>query len=156
MAHKCTDLPHNPYCLWASQTLHSRGQNQQWSTSGQIGYITLAVWGVPQCFRSGEKIRSGPQVGGLATQACNGCKILHFFAVNSCNFFGRQMRAQKKLSCSVFFFVVNTSTKLSCCVIFFAVNATMVCSQLSPKKYKNYNIQWCCWGVGIAYQQIRQ
>ena len=26
--------------------LQSRGQNQQWPTSGRIGYITPAVWGI--------------------------------------------------------------------------------------------------------------
>ena len=35
-------------------------QNQQWPTSGPGGYITLAVWGGPQRFRAGDKIRSGP------------------------------------------------------------------------------------------------
>ena len=73
------------------------GQNQKWPTSGRIGYITPAVWGVPnalergtksevahkwadwlhhpcrmggpQRFRAGNKIRRGPQVGGLATSA---------------------------------------------------------------------------------------
>ena len=34
--------------------LRSRGQNQQWSTYGLIGYITPAIWGGPQRFRAGE------------------------------------------------------------------------------------------------------
>ena len=75
--------------------LESGGQNHKWPTSGRIGYITLAVRGVPnasdlaaksevahkwadwlhhlyrlggpQRFRAGDRIRTGPQVGGLAT-----------------------------------------------------------------------------------------
>ena len=73
----------------------SGGQNQKWPTSGQIGYLTPAVsgsptasergaksevahkwanWlphpcriGEPHRLRAGGKIRSGPQVGKLAT-----------------------------------------------------------------------------------------
>ena len=75
--------------------LQSGGQNQKWPTSGQIGYLTPAVSGIPTAsergaksevahkwakwlphpcrigephrFRAGGKIRSGPQVGKLAT-----------------------------------------------------------------------------------------
>ena len=75
--------------------LQSGGQNQKWPTSGQIGYLTPAVSGIPAAiergtksevahkwanwlphlcrigdprrFRAGGKIRSGPQVGKLAT-----------------------------------------------------------------------------------------
>ena len=75
--------------------LQSRGQNQKWPTRGQIGYLTPAVSGIPAAsergakselahkwakwlphpcrigdprrFRAGGKIRSGPQVGKLAT-----------------------------------------------------------------------------------------
>ena len=78
-----------------SPPLQSRGQNQKWATSGQGGYITPAAWGVPttserraeskvahkwarwlhnSCrlggpdrFRAGGRIRSGPQVGKVAT-----------------------------------------------------------------------------------------
>ena len=78
-----------------SPTAQSGGQNQKWPTSGQIGYLTPAVsgsptaaergaksevahlwanWlphpcriGEPHRFRAGGKIRSGPQVGKLAT-----------------------------------------------------------------------------------------
>ena len=75
--------------------LQSGGQNQKWPTSGQIGYLTPAVSGIPtgvergaksevahkwanwlpqpccigdphRC-RAGGKIRSGPQVGKMAT-----------------------------------------------------------------------------------------
>ena len=75
--------------------LQSGGQNQKWPTSGQIGYLTPAVSGIPTAsergaksevahkwvkwlphpcrigephrFRAGGKIRSGPQVGEMAT-----------------------------------------------------------------------------------------
>ena len=68
--------------------LQSGGQNQKWPTRGQSGYITLAVSGVRNASergtrsqvahnwakslrnpcRAGDNIRSGPQVGLLATQ----------------------------------------------------------------------------------------
>ena len=82
-------LPHR-----GSPPLQSGGQNQKWPTSGQSGYLTPAVSGIPasergtksevahkwanwlphpcrigdprRC-RAGGKIRSGPQVGKLAT-----------------------------------------------------------------------------------------
>ena len=75
--------------------LQSGGQNQKWPTSGQIGYLTPAVSGIPSAAergaesevahkwakwlphpcrigephrcRAGGKIRSGPQVGKVAT-----------------------------------------------------------------------------------------
>ena len=78
-----------------SPPLQSGGRNQKWPTSGQGGYITHAASGVPSAsergaesemahkwarwlhnpcrlggplrFRSGGKIRSGPQVGKVAT-----------------------------------------------------------------------------------------
>ena len=78
-----------------SPTLQSGGQNQKWPTSGQSGYLTPAVSGIPTAsergaksevahkwaiwlrhpcrigdphrFRAGGKIRSGPQVGKVAT-----------------------------------------------------------------------------------------
>ena len=77
------------------QPLQSGGQNQKWPTSGQGGYITPATWWVPTAsergaesemahkwarwlhnpcclggphrFRAGGRIRSGPQVGKVAT-----------------------------------------------------------------------------------------
>ena len=85
----------SPLPFGGSPTLQSRGQNHKWPTSGRIGYITPAVWGVPnalergtksevahkwadwlrhpcrmgvhQRFRAGDKIRGGPQVDGMAT-----------------------------------------------------------------------------------------
>ena len=78
-----------------SPSLHSGGRNQKWPKSGQGGYITPATWGVPTVsqrgaksevahkwarwlynpcrlgslhrFRAGGRIRSGPQVGKVAT-----------------------------------------------------------------------------------------
>ena len=76
--------------------LQGKGQKEKWPTSGGIGYISPAVWrvpdaleqgtesamahpqvgrlatppmpsGGPQRFRAGDKIGKGPQVGGLAT-----------------------------------------------------------------------------------------
>ena len=78
-----------------SPPLQSGGQNQKWPSSGQSGYVTPAVSGIPTAseqggksevahklakwlrqpcrlgdphrFRAGGKIRSGPQVGKVAT-----------------------------------------------------------------------------------------
>ena len=78
-----------------SPPLQSGGQNQEWPTSGQDGYITPAASGIPTAskrgaksevahtwarwlhhpchlgdphrFKAGGKIRSGPQVGKVAT-----------------------------------------------------------------------------------------
>ena len=88
-------LATSPLPYRGAQPLQSGGQNQKWPTSGQIGYLTPAVsgsptaakrraksevahkwakWlphpcriGEPHRFRAGGKIRSGPQVGKLAT-----------------------------------------------------------------------------------------
>ena len=50
-----------------SPPLQSGGQNQKWPTSGQCGYLTPAVSGIPTASERGDKIRSGPQVGKVAT-----------------------------------------------------------------------------------------
>ena len=83
-------LPHG-----GSPPPQSGGQNERWPTSGQAGYITPAAWGVPTAskpgaesevahkwarwlhnnpraggpnrLRAGGRIRSGPQVGKVAT-----------------------------------------------------------------------------------------
>ena len=47
--------------------LQSGGQNQKWPTSGRNGYLTPAVSGSPAVAERGGKIRSGLQVGRLAT-----------------------------------------------------------------------------------------
>ena len=57
MAHKWADWLHNPCCLgvWGGY-FRARGKIRSdfapWPTSWQIGYITLAVLGGPQCFRA--------------------------------------------------------------------------------------------------------
>ena len=88
-------LATSPLPYRGAPPLQSGGQNQKWPTSGQIGYLTPAVsgsptasergaksevahkwanWlphpcriGEPHRFRAGGKIRSGPQVGEMAT-----------------------------------------------------------------------------------------
>ena len=88
-------LATSPLPYRGAPPLQSGGQNQKWPTSGQIGYLTPAVsgsptasergaksevahkwanwlphsWriGEPHRLRAGGKIRSGPQVGKLAT-----------------------------------------------------------------------------------------
>ena len=90
-------LATSPLPYRGSPPLQTGGQNQKWPTSGQIGYLTLAVSGIPAAsergaksdvahkwakwlphpcgigdphrFRAGGKIRIGPQVGKVATSA---------------------------------------------------------------------------------------
>ena len=85
----------SPLPYRGSPPLRSGGQNQKWPTSGQSGYLTPAVSGIPTAskrgaksevahkwakwlphpcrigdphrFRAGGEIRSGPQVGKMAT-----------------------------------------------------------------------------------------
>ena len=57
----------SPLPYRGSPPLQSRGQNQKWPTSGQSGYLTPAVSGIPTASERGDKIRSGPQVGEMAT-----------------------------------------------------------------------------------------
>ena len=57
----------SPLPYRGSPPLRSGGQSQKWPTSGQSGYLTPAVSGDPHRFRAGGKIRSGPQVGKVAT-----------------------------------------------------------------------------------------
>ena len=92
---KVGKLATSPLPYRGAPPLQSAGQNQKWPTSGQIGYLTPAVsgsptaaergaksevahkwanWlphpcriGEPHHCRAGGKIRSGPQVGKLAT-----------------------------------------------------------------------------------------
>ena len=56
-----------PYCLQGPHRVRAGGQNQKWPTSGQGGYITPAAWGVCTVSERGGRIRSGPQVGKVAT-----------------------------------------------------------------------------------------
>ena len=58
----------SPLPSWESPPLQTRGQNQKWPTSGQSGYITPAVSGIPTASeRGGGGIRSAPLVGKVAT-----------------------------------------------------------------------------------------
>ena len=85
----------SPLPSWGSPPLQSGGQNQKWPTCGQSGYVTPAFSGIPTAsergaksevahlwakwlrhprrlgdphrFRAGGKIRSGPQLGKVAT-----------------------------------------------------------------------------------------
>ena len=89
------EMATSPLPYRGSPPLRSGGQNQKWPTSGQNGYLTPAVSGIPTAsergaksevahkwakwlphpcrlgdphrFRVGGKIRSGPQVGEMAT-----------------------------------------------------------------------------------------
>ena len=85
----------SPLPSWGSPPLQSGGGNQKWPTCGQSGYVSPAVSGIPTAskrggksevaqlwakwlrhpcrlgdphrYRAGEKIRSGPVVGKVAT-----------------------------------------------------------------------------------------
>ena len=57
----------SPLPYRGSPPLQSGGQNQKWPTSGQNGYLTPAVLGIPTASERGGKIRNGPQVGKMAT-----------------------------------------------------------------------------------------
>ena len=59
-------LPH-PCRLGDPHRFRAGGQNQKWPTCGQNGYLTPAVSGIPSASERGDKIRSGPQVGKVAT-----------------------------------------------------------------------------------------
>ena len=60
-------LATSPLPPGGSHRFKAGGQNQKWPTSGQGGYITPAAWGVPTASERGDRIRSGPQVGKVAT-----------------------------------------------------------------------------------------
>ena len=57
----------SPLRYRGSPPLQSGGQNQKWPTSGQNGYLTPAVSGIPTAADRAGKIRSGPQVAKMAT-----------------------------------------------------------------------------------------
>ena len=60
-------LATSPLPPWGSPPLHSGGGHQRWPTSGQSGYVTPAVSGIPTASERGGEIRSGPQMGKVAT-----------------------------------------------------------------------------------------
>ena len=95
VAHKWARWLHNPCRLGGHHRFRAGGLHRNWPTSGQGGYITTAAWGLPTAsergaesevahklvrwlhnlcrlggpyrFRAGDGIRSGPQVGKVAT-----------------------------------------------------------------------------------------
>ena len=60
-------LATSPLPSRGSPPLQSGGQNQKWPTCGQSGYVTPAVSGIPTALERGREIKSGPQVGKVAT-----------------------------------------------------------------------------------------
>ena len=67
VAHKWAKWLRYPLPSRGSPPLQSGGQNQKWPTCGQSGYVTPAVSGIPTASERGGGIRSGPQVGKVAT-----------------------------------------------------------------------------------------
>ena len=57
----------SPLAYRGSPPLQSGGQSQKRPTSGQSGYVTPAVSVIPTAAKRGGEIRSGPQVGKVAT-----------------------------------------------------------------------------------------
>ena len=74
MAHTLFELDHGflfkdqraILCRLGGPQCSARGQNQKWPTCGHSGYLTPAVWGVPNALH-GDKIRNGPDGGTVAT-----------------------------------------------------------------------------------------
>ena len=67
VAHKWANWLRHPCRLGNIHRFRAGAGNQKWPTSGQSGYITPAVSGIPTAIRWGGKIRSGPPVGNVAT-----------------------------------------------------------------------------------------
>ena len=67
VAHKWARWLHHPCRLGGPHRFRAGEHNQRWPTSGQGGYMTPAAWGVPHRVTAGGRIRSGPQVGKVAT-----------------------------------------------------------------------------------------
>ena len=91
---RCTQWLHNP-CRWGIANASEHGIKNKWPTSGPSGNITPTVWGMPyaseretksevahkwaqwlhnprrrggpQCFRAGDRVRCGRQMGPVAT-----------------------------------------------------------------------------------------
>ena len=61
------ELAKSPMHYEGCPTHMKAAQTQKWPIHGRMGYIHPAVWGVPNNFRAGEKIKNGQQVGGMAT-----------------------------------------------------------------------------------------
>ena len=67
VAHKWARWLHHPCCLGDPHRLRAGGQHQKWPTSEQGGYISPAASGIPTNSERGGRMRSGPQVGKVAT-----------------------------------------------------------------------------------------
>ena len=67
VAHLWAKWLRHPCRLGDPHRFRARGQNQKWPTSGQSGYVTPAVSGIPTAAERGGGIRSGPLVGKVAT-----------------------------------------------------------------------------------------
>ena len=67
VAHLWARWLRHPCRLGDPHRFRAGGQNQKWPTCGQGGYVTPAVSGMPAASERGDKIRSGPLVGKVAT-----------------------------------------------------------------------------------------
>ena len=67
VAHLWARWLRHPCCLEDPHRFRAGGQNQKWPTCGQGGYVTRAVSVIPTASERGDKIRSGPLVGKVAT-----------------------------------------------------------------------------------------
>ena len=67
VAHLWARWLRNPCRVGDPHRFRAGGQNQKWPTCGQGGYVTPAVSGIPTASERGDKIRSGPLVGKVAT-----------------------------------------------------------------------------------------
>ena len=67
VAHLWARWLRHPCRLGDPHRFRAGGQNQKWPTCGQNGYVTPAVSGIPTASERGDKIRSGPLVGKMAT-----------------------------------------------------------------------------------------
>ena len=67
VAHSWPKWLRHPCRLGDPHRFRAGRQNEKWPTSGQNGYVTPAVSGIPTASERGNKIRSGAQVGKMAT-----------------------------------------------------------------------------------------
>ena len=75
---------HNPCCL-GSPTPQSRGQHEQWPTSGPGGYISRAAWGVPNASQRGTKLEMAHDWAGRLHNPCRLGVLQHFRAGDKIN-----------------------------------------------------------------------
>ena len=67
VAHLWAKWLRHPCRLGDPHRFRAGGQNQKWPSCGQNGYVTPAVSGIPTASERGDKVRSGPLVGKVAT-----------------------------------------------------------------------------------------